>query len=100
MAHANAEALIRLLPYGQWNVEGGREVLRALEALGEGAVTTLAGVLDDPQRPRFLRLAAVWLLGRIGTGTARMALRLHVSDADPELASAASSALHPRPHAA
>ena len=42
MVHANAEALIRLLPYAQWNVEGGREVLRALEALGEGAVSALS----------------------------------------------------------
>src|SRR5262245_16432988 len=93
MAHANAEALIRLLPYGQWNVEGGREVLRALEALGEGAVASLARALDDPERPRFLRLAAVWLLGRIGTGTARLALRRHLTDADPELAEATTRAL-------
>jgi HEAT repeat protein len=98
MVHANAEALIRLLPYGQWNVEGGREVLRALESLGEGAVATLSRTLADPGRARFLRLAAAWLLGRIGTPTARAALLARCDDSDLEVANAIHRALggHPR----
>lgn len=93
MVHASAEALIRLLPYGQWNVEGGREVLRALEGLGEGAVATLARTLADPARARFLRLAAAWVLGRIGSAGARAAMLARRNDADPEVVAAVSRAL-------
>ena len=93
MAAADAEALIRLLRYGQWNVEGGREVLRALESLGEGAVGALARTLADPDRARFLRLAAAWLLGRISTPSARAVLLSCCGDPDPEVAAAVLRAL-------
>lgn len=95
MVHADpdAEALLRLLPYGQWNVAGGREVLDALLALGERAVGALARALADPARPRLLRLAAAWILGRVGSADARDALRPALADLDPAVAGAAGRAL-------
>ena len=95
---ANAEALIRLLPYAEWNAEGGREVLHALEALGPAAVFSLANTLADPSRGRFPRLAAAWVLGRIRTPEAQAALRAATEDADHEVASTATKVLTTRTH--
>jgi hypothetical protein len=99
-APADAEALMRLLTLSPWNVEGGREVMRALESLGELAVGTLARTLSEPARARFLRLAAAWLLGRIATESARTALLAHVGDADAEVVAAVLRALGGRPRLA
>lgn len=92
----DAEALIGMLRYAPWNVETGREVLRALEDLGARAVGALARTLADPTRARFLRLAAAWVLGRIGTPEARAALRVGLADPDPDVSRASAKALDPR----
>jgi HEAT repeat protein len=97
-ASRNADALIRLLRYAPFNPETGREVLRMLEALGGRAVFALARALADADRPRLLRLAAAWVLGRIGTPEARAALRAATTDPDPEVAEAAARALGTTPH--
>ena len=95
---ANAEALIRLLPYAEWNVACGREVLHELEALGPAAVFALARTLADPGHGRFPRLAAAWVLGRIGTREAQGALRAATEDDDREVASTAAKVLTTRTH--
>jgi HEAT repeat protein len=95
---ANAEALVRLLPYAEWYAEGGREVLHELEALGPAAVFSLARTLADPSRGRFPRLAAAWVLGRIGTREAQGALHAATEDDDREVASTAAKVLTTRTH--
>lgn len=92
--HASAaRALASLLSLSEWNVEVGREVVGALAALEEGAVPALAEVLADPRLSRVARMAAAWLLGRLGdTRAARVLCRAQL-DADPEVAGTAVQAL-------
>ena len=90
---SNALALVRLLPYGQWNLAGGREVLDALLGLGERAVGALGATLVDSRQPRFLRLASAWTLGRIGSVRARESLRQAARDDDVDVASEVARAL-------
>ena len=90
---SNARALTSLLSLSEWNVEVGREVVLALVSLGERAVPALAEVLEDPGSSRVARLAAAWLLGRLGDTRATQALCRVQRDVDVEVAAAAERAL-------
>ncbi len=85
-------ALIRLLAYGQWNVEAGREVVRHLVAQGREAVPFLSRALADPSTPRVSRLAIAWILGSIGGAEADRAGEAGERDRDADLASTAAAA--------
>jgi HEAT repeat protein len=91
---SDARALASLLSLSEWNVEVGREVVAALAALGERAVPELADVLQDAAHSRVARMAAAWLLGRLGDTRATRVLCRAQGDADGEVASAANRALN------
>jgi HEAT repeat protein len=63
--------------------------LEAIIALGEAetseAVALLAEILDDPQRPYFLRSAAAWSLSRLHSAEACSRLIRAFADVDPDI---------------
>ena len=97
-ATADAEALTALLAYGAMIVETGnaalgREVIEALRGMGRGAVPALREALLCTAGGRVARMAAAWLLGRVGGDRARRALCHALNDADGDVVAAARSAL-------
>lgn len=93
-SHVNdARVLTSLLSLSEWNVEVGREVVAALASLGERAVPALAEVLAGERYGRVARMAAAWLLGRLGDTRATRVLCRAASDVDAEVAGAATKAL-------
>ena len=95
---ADAEALTSLLAYGAMigktgNAELGRELVRALRAMGGSAVPALSDALRRPRSGRIARMAAAWLLGRVGGKRAHQALCRALGDPDGDVATAARRSL-------
>ena len=95
---ADAAALTSLLAYGAMivetgNAELGREVVTALQAMGGSAVPALCDALRRPRSGRITRMAAAWLLGRVGGKRAQQALSRALEDADGDVATAARRSL-------
>ena len=94
----NAAALTSLLTYGGMMVETGnadlgREVVKALRRMGKDAVPALTATLKRAASGRIARMAAAWLLGRVGGSAAERALRAALDVPDGEVATAARRSL-------
>lgn len=84
-----------------WSTEGGlgagpvegHEVFILLERMGSRAVPLLSETLETATHGPATRMAAAWLLGRIGGDWAREALRRALGSRDRDVAGAARSAL-------
>lgn len=72
--------------------EGGHRIFFLLELLGPRAVPLLAETLATAPQGRCVRMAAAWLLGRIGGRDAALALQVALRDEDADVAGAARSA--------
>ncbi len=89
----NVRALLSLLPFSHYHPEGGREVMDALVGMGAGAIPAYHDALSDRERPDVVRMAAAWLLGKLGGLQAQAALCSFVDDHSTDVAEAARAAL-------
>lgn len=90
---ANIKALLSLLPFTHYDPAGGKEVVETLVAMGPDAIPAYHDALADRTSPKVVRLAAVWLLGKLGGLKAQAALCTFVDDEADDVARAVRSAL-------